>query len=95
LTVDIVLSVCIPWLASCDKLSETVDAKKTGRSDNVHNMILDDMGSCTNYVENEGRVDYRHFVDHESCVSHMYVFAAQQSCVKMRIGMARLRDMSL
>jgi len=40
LTVDIVLSVCLPC---CDKLSEIVDVNKTGRSDNVHDMILGDM----------------------------------------------------
>ena len=41
------------------------DSEANGRSDNVHIMILDDMGSCTIYVENEGRVDHRHVMDHE------------------------------
>jgi len=58
--VDCRHSVCIPRLVSCDKLSETVDGNSK-----VHDMILDDMGSCTNYVENERRVDHRHFVNHE------------------------------
>jgi len=41
--VTIFLSVCLPWLAICDELSDTIDINNTGRSEKVHDMILDDM----------------------------------------------------
>ena len=39
--VTIVISVCLPWLASCDKLSKTVDANKTERSNKAHDIGID------------------------------------------------------
>jgi len=32
-------------MISCDELSEKIDVKKSGTSDEVHDMILDDNGS--------------------------------------------------